>query len=120
MSTDKPTISQVHPKVIMTDLSFGETPRWHNGKFWVSDWGTHEIIALDSEGHSEVIVRMNHQFFQPICMDWLPDGRMLVVSSAAGKLLQRNSDGSLTTYADLSKLSDKGWNEIVVDGRGNA
>jgi sugar lactone lactonase YvrE len=57
--------------------------------------------------------------FQPICMDWLPDGRLLVVSSAEGRLLCRQPDGSLTTYADLSQLSDKAWNEIVVDGRGN-
>ena len=28
-------------------------------------------------------------------------------------------DGSLVTHADLSALSEHGWNEIVVDGRGN-
>ena len=28
-------------------------------------------------------------------------------------------DGSLVTHADLTSLSH-GWNEIVVDGRGNA
>ena len=26
----------------------------------------------------------------------------------------------MATYADLNGLSDRGWNEIVVDGRGNA
>jgi len=29
------------------------------------------------------------------------------------------SQGALATHADLSSLSDKPWNEIVVDGRGN-
>ena len=29
-------------------------------------------------------------------------------------------NGSLVTHADLSGLSASGWNEIVVDGRGNA
>jgi sugar lactone lactonase YvrE len=29
-------------------------------------------------------------------------------------------DGSLVSYADLRSLSDRLWNEIVVDGRGNA
>jgi hypothetical protein len=28
--------------------------------------------------------------------------------------------GSLVPHADLRGLSDKVWNEIVVDGRGNA
>jgi hypothetical protein len=31
----------------------------------------------------------------------------------------RESDGSLVTHADLTGLSACGWNEIVVDGRGN-
>jgi sugar lactone lactonase YvrE len=35
-------------------------------------------------------------------------------------LLRREPDGSLLTHADLRGLADKGWNEIVVDGRGNA
>jgi sugar lactone lactonase YvrE len=28
-------------------------------------------------------------------------------------------DGSLETHADLGSLTNHGWNEIVVDGRGN-
>jgi len=87
---------------------------------WVSDWGTRELIAVSPEGKSEVMVKLDFPSFQPICMDWLPDGRLLIVSSADGRLLCSHPDGSLTTYAELSQASDKGWNEIVVDGRGNA
>jgi sugar lactone lactonase YvrE len=54
----------------------------------------------------------------PFSIDWLPDGRMLIVSGPEAKLLRQEADGSLETYADLSGLA-KGWNEIVVDGRGN-
>ena len=36
-----------------------------------------------------------------------------------GLSLRRGTDGQLTTYADLTSLSENGWNEIVVDGRGN-
>jgi sugar lactone lactonase YvrE len=46
------------------------------------------------------------------------DGRLLVVSGPEGLLLRREPDGSLVTHADLRGLAD-GWNEIVVDGRGN-
>ncbi|HZB95575.1 MAG TPA: SMP-30/gluconolactonase/LRE family protein, partial [Herpetosiphonaceae bacterium] len=56
----------------------------------------------------------------PFCIDWLPDGRLLVVSGGEGRLLAQESDGSFVTYADLSTLSPHPWNEIVVDGRGNA
>jgi len=41
------------------------------------------------------------------------------VSSSERRLLRRETDGTLTPYADLAGLSDKPWNEIVVDGRGN-
>jgi len=53
----------------------------------------------------------------PLCTAWLPDGRIVIVSSQDGRLLRREPDGSLDTYADLGKA---GWNDIVVDGRGNA
>ena len=56
----------------------------------------------------------------PFSVDWLRDGRMLIVAGREGLLLRREPDGSLATYADLNGLSDRGWNEIVVDGRGNA
>ena len=107
------------PQLLLTSLTFGESPRWHAGRLWVSDWGTRELIAVSREGKSEVMVKLDFPSFQPICMDWLPDGRLLIVSSADGRLLCRHPDGSLTTYAELSQVSDKGWNEIVVDGRGN-
>src|ERR1700759_3935299 len=55
-------------------------------------------------------------------IDCLPEGRLLVVAARYGRLLRQEPDGSLVTHADLSDLSDPGhpWNEIVVDGRGNA
>ena len=107
------------PQLLLSGLTFGESPRWHAGQLWVSDWGTRELITISREGKREVMVTLPSSSFQPICMDWLPDGRLLIVSSAEGRLLCRQSDGSLTTYAELSQLSDKAWNEIVVDGRGN-
>jgi sugar lactone lactonase YvrE len=57
--------------------------------------------------------------FQAICFDWLHDGRMVIVSSHHAALLRRGPDGTLVRHADLSAIS-RGWNEIVVDGRGNA
>ena len=35
-------------------------------------------------------------------------------------MLRREPDGSLVTHADLAPVSMKPWNDIVVDGRGNA
>ena len=102
----------------MTGVVFGEQPRWHAGRLWFSDWGVPQVMAVDLEGNDEVILP-GRSF--PLCVDWLPDGRLLVVSAREGLLLRREPDGSLVTHADLAGLSDPPpGNELVVDGRGNA
>jgi sugar lactone lactonase YvrE len=107
------------PQVLMSGIAFGESPRWHDGRLWFSDWAAHEIIAVDPEGASEVMLRVSFPSI-PMCIDWLPDGRgPLVLSPSDGLLLRREPDGSLVTHADASALSEFDWNEIVVDGRGN-
>jgi sugar lactone lactonase YvrE len=105
------------PQMLMTGIAFGESPRWHDGRLWFADWGAQELIAVDLEGRSEVVVRVPSF---PFCVDWLPDGRLLIVSARDRLLLRREPDGSLATHADLSGLSYYPWNEIVVDGRGTA
>jgi sugar lactone lactonase YvrE len=103
--------------VLMKGIVFGESPRWHAGRLWFSDWGAHQVIVLDREGRHEVVVRVESF---PMCIDFLPDGQLLVVDSAGRQLLRRNAVGSMTTHADLSAISDKPWNDIVVDRNGNA
>lgn len=109
--------SMPEPRTLLAGLALGESPRWHDGRLWLSDWGAQEVLAVDLEGTSEVIVRPSTF---PFCIDRLPDGRLLIVSGGNGLLLRREPDGSLVTHADLSRLSGHAWNDIVVDGRGNA
>jgi sugar lactone lactonase YvrE len=91
-----------------------ESPRWHGDTWYVSDWSGGEVLALGAHGGVEVVARVQSL---PLCTSWLPDGRLLLVSSAGGTLLRLEADGTLTTYADLGR---PGWNDIVADGRGNA
>ena len=104
------------PRILLSGLMFPESPRWHDDRLWLADWGAQELVAVDLQGRSEVIV--NVPSF-PFSMDWLPDGRLLIVSASARQLLRQERDGSMVTHADLSGLADHPWNEIVVDGRGN-
>jgi sugar lactone lactonase YvrE len=104
------------PEVLMEGIVFGESPRWHDGRVWFSDWGAHQVIALGTGGSHEVVATVPSF---PMCIDFLPDGRLLVVDSAQRRLLRREPDGSLVQHAGLSAISDKPWNDIVADDRGN-
>ena len=103
--------------ILLTDLMLGESPRWHDGRLWFADWGAQHLVAVDPEGRSEVVTTV--QSF-PFSIDWLPDGRLLIVSASRRQLLRTEPDGSLVVHSDLAGISEKPWNEIVVDGRGNA
>ena len=103
---------------LMSGISFGESPRWHDDRLWFCDWGAEELIAVDEHGHSEVIVEVPSF---PFSIDWLPDGRLLINAARQRAVLTLAPDNKLVAYADLSALSDyPPNNEIVVDRYGNA
>jgi len=106
------------PRVLLAGLVVGESPRWHDGRLWLCNWGAREVIAVDSDGNREVMARPETTI--PFSIDWLADGRLLIVSGPERRLLRREADGSLVTHADLTELSEFAFNEIVVDVRGNA
>lgn len=101
----------------MDGIVFGESPRWRDGQLWFSDWGAGRVFSVAADGTPTVEAEVASL---PMCIDFLPDGRLLVVSSATRQLLRREPDGSLVRHADLAPVSMKPWNDIVVDGRGNA
>ena len=101
-------------RVLLSGLGMGESPRWHDGRLWFSNWGTDEIVAVDLDGNSEVMGRGGGG--SGWAANWLPDGRMLVTGE---ELIRAEPDGSRVRHADLSPISPYGWSEITVDGRGN-
>ena len=103
--------------VLCSGFGLVESPRWHEGRLWFSDWTGGRIVAVSDAGETEVVVEHTSL---PLCFDFLPDGRLVLVSNAEHALLTLEADGSLATYADLSGLSPLGCNDIVVDGFGNA
>jgi sugar lactone lactonase YvrE len=104
----------IEAQTLLSDLVIGESPRWHHGRLWFAHWGTGEIVAVDPEGRSEVVGQGPPGLGWSI--DWLPDGRLLLTGAG---LTRREPDGSMVAHADLSGLGVGGFNEIVVDGRGN-
>jgi sugar lactone lactonase YvrE len=104
----------LEPRVLLDGLAMPESPRWHDGRLWFSNWGADEIVAVDLAGNSEVVAPGPEGAGWAV--NWLPDGRMLITGS---ELVRVEPDGSRVRHADLSHLSPYGWSEMTVDGRGN-
>jgi sugar lactone lactonase YvrE len=104
-------------EVLMDGIWFGESPRWRAGRLWFSDWGSGRVLSVADDGTFAIEAQVASF---PLCIDFLPDGRLLLVSSADRQVLRRETDSSLTLHADLSPVSSKPWNDIVVDARGHA
>jgi sugar lactone lactonase YvrE len=104
-------------ELLKDGLVMGESPRWRDGRLWLSDWGTGEILALTDDGGAEVMARVGAL---PFCFDFHPDGSFLVVEGRTGLLHRHARDGSVAVHADLTRIAPAPWNDIVVDGHGTA
>ena len=98
-------------------LHFGEGPRWHDGRLWLSDVYAHAVLVVDADGHIEPVVEGPGQ---PSGLGWLPDGRLLVVSMTDRRVLRLEPDGELVEHADLSHLAPFHCNDMLVDPVGRA
>src|SRR5947208_3180036 len=104
MDDEQPAIT-----TFLSGLAMGESARWHNGRFWCSDWVAGEVLAADLDVVVEVVTRSTSF---PFCFDWLPDGRLVVTST--GGLEQLDAAGTLVPFVDMTALMPFGWNEVTV------
>ena len=103
--------------VVLDGYSYLECPRWHDGRLWVSDFYTNQVLATDGRGGTEVIAEVPAQ---PSGLGFLPDGRALIVSMRDHRILVRDDAGQLTEHADLSGAVPALLNDMVVDEQGRA
>ena len=96
---------------------FFEAPRWHEGRWYVSDFHRHVVQTVDRHGSVEVILEVPEQ---PSGLGWLPDGSLLVVSMKDHRLIRRWPDGRVTQHADVSRFCGGFLNDMVVDRFGHA
>jgi sugar lactone lactonase YvrE len=97
--------------------AFFEGPRWHEGRWWVSDFYRHRVITVSEDGREEEVMEVEGQ---PSGMGWLPDGSLLVVSMRDHRILRRSADGEVSVHADVSELCTGHLNDMVVSSSGRA
>jgi sugar lactone lactonase YvrE len=103
--------------VVLDGYSYLECPRWHDGRLWVSDFYTNQVVATDGRGDTQVVAEVPGQ---PSGLGFLPDGRALIVSMRDHRILVRSDSGELTEHADLSDAVPAVLNDMIVDERGRA
>jgi sugar lactone lactonase YvrE len=103
-------------ETLLDGLAFGEGPRWHDGRLWLSDMHDHWVLAVDASGSVEKIVEVPNR---PSGLGWRPDGTLLIVSMTDRRVLGWNGS-TLCEVADLSSLASYHCNDMVVDSVGRA
>lgn len=97
--------------------AYFEGPRWHEGRWWASDFYRYGVFAFDPDGTAEKVLEVEGQ---PSGLGWMPDGSLLVVSMREHSLLRRAPDGSVTVHAELGEHCGGHLNDLVVDASGRA
>ena len=96
----------------ISGYTFFESPRWHDGQLWLSDFYTQQIVRVTLQGEVTPVAEVPEQ---PSGMGWLPDGRLLVVSMRDRRILRQEADGKLVTqahsagraFADVGEFEDE-------------
>lgn len=104
-------------RIVVDQLGFLESPRWHHGELWFSDFFSRRVSSVDDSG------RVASRFYvpgQPSGLAPLPNGDVLIASTHNGRLLKGGPDGSLSSVADVGAAYRGGLNDLVVDAEGRA
>ena len=97
--------------------AFFEAPRWHEDRWWLSDFYRRQVVTVTTEGAEEVQFEVEGQ---PSGLGWMPDGSLLVVSMRNKRVLRRTPDGIVSVHADVSELCGGHLNDMVVSADGHA
>src|SRR5262245_38359828 len=103
-------------RTLLEGGAFFESPRWHDGHWWLSDFYRHRVLTVTEDGRSEDVLEVEGQ---PSGLGWMPDGSLLVVSMRDHRIL-RWDGSSLSLHADVSAYCGGHLNDMVVDARGHA
>ena len=104
-------------RVIADGFYFGEDPRWHDGRLWLSDFFGQNVYSVSLTGDLRPEIKHDDWVSG---IGWMPDGTMLIVSMQRKQVLRRSFDGKISVHADLSEIAGGQCNDMVVDHHGRA
>jgi sugar lactone lactonase YvrE len=103
--------------VVRAGLSFGESPRWHGGRLWYSDFYRHGVFSMTPDGREE---HLEHSVAgQPSGLGWTDSGELLCVSMTDHRVL-RAGPGGLAPFCDVTEYCGYWANDLAVGSSGHA
>jgi sugar lactone lactonase YvrE len=103
-------------RTLLEGGAFFESPRLHDGRWWLSDFYRHRVLTVTEDGREETMLEVEGQ---PSGLGWMPDGSLLVVSMRDRRIL-RWDGSSQALHADVAEYCGGHLNDMVVDARGRA
>jgi sugar lactone lactonase YvrE len=110
-------LSERSLQTLLEGGTYFESPRWHEGRWWVSDFYRQLVLTVDPAGATEERLSVDGQ---PSGLGWMPDGSLLVVSMRDRRILRWTTETGATLHADVSEYCGGHLNDIVVDRHGRA
>jgi sugar lactone lactonase YvrE len=104
-------------QILLEGGAFFESPRWRDGRWWLSDFYRHLVLSVSPRGDSREVLEVDGQ---PSGLGWMPDGSMLVVSMRDHRILRWGAELGASEHADLSAYCGGHLNDMVIDRHGRA
>ncbi|MGQ9349813.1 SMP-30/gluconolactonase/LRE family protein [Mycolicibacterium gilvum] len=102
------TVETVEPQPFVQGFTYGEGPRWHGGRLWLTDGPAGKVFSVGETGDVRVEVEIPH----PSGLGWLPDETLVISALFESKVHWVRPDGARTTL-DLGAVGFT-TNDLVV------
>jgi len=102
-------------RLLCDDLMFAESPRWREGRLYLSDFYANEVVSLNLDGSRDVVVKV---LGQPSGLGWLPNGDMLIAAMRDANVLR--FDGNSLECVATARATSPMLNDMVVAASGRA
>ena len=99
---------------IASGFSFLESPRWHEGALYASDFYSQRVLRFDSSGSHETVCSVPGR---PSGLGFSPDGSLLVTSMLK-RAVMRWDGRKLSTHAHFGSLITGYANDMLVTPEG--
>lgn len=107
-----PSSAAADTTIFVDGLSFPESPRWRDGRLYLSDMGTSQVLAVDP-GTAEVSTVVAKVPGAPSGLTWDDHGALQVVSMGRSIIYRDEGGDRLVPWCDLSTFVG-GWRNDAV------